>query len=110
MRRYLLVTVILLAFSLHLIPGAHADTQTLLLLLLTGPATAVPLLLFNFAVRRLRYTTVGMLQYIAPSIAFVLAIVVFHEHLNWVRVLSFGLIWLSLIVFTLGSVRRPVAA
>lgn len=89
-------------------PGPHADPQTLFLLLLTGPGTAVPLLLFNFAVRRLRYTTVGMLQYIAPSIAFILAIVVFQEHLNWVRVLSFGLIWLSLIVFTLGSMKRPV--
>lgn len=88
-------------------PGPHTDPQTLFLLLLTGPATAVPLLLFNFAVRRLRYTTIGMLQYVAPSIAFVLAIVVFEEHLNWVRVLSFGLIWLSLIVFTVGSMRRP---
>jgi chloramphenicol-sensitive protein RarD len=87
-------------------PGAHADPQTLVLLLLTGPATALPLLLFNFAVQRLRLTTIGMLQYIAPSIAFVLAITVFGEHLNITRIISFGLIWLSLLVFTLGSMRR----
>lgn len=91
-------------------PGAHADPQTLFLLALLGPATAVPLLLFNFSIRRLRYTTVGMLQYVSPSIAFILAIVAFGEQLNWVRILSFGLIWVSLIVFTLGSMKRPVPA
>lgn len=88
--------------------GAHADPQTAILLMLTGPATAAPLLLFAFAVQRLRLTTIGMLQYIAPSIAFVLAIVVFGEHLNLTRIISFGLIWLSLLVFTSGSMgRRP---
>ena len=60
------------------------------------------------AVQRLRLTTIGMLQYIAPSIAFVLAIIVFGEHLNLTRVLSFALIWVSLAVFTLGSMQRRV--
>lgn len=83
--------------------GAHADPATAFWLLMTGPGTAAPLLLFAFAVQRLRYTTIGMLQYIAPSIAFVLAIVIFGEHLNLMRIVSFGLIWLSLIVFTAGS-------
>lgn len=86
--------------------GVHADPYTLFLLILTGPATAIPLLLFAYAVQRLRLTTIGMLQYLAPSIAFILAIVVFGEHLNWVRLLSFGLIWLSLIVYTTDSVVR----
>lgn len=87
--------------------GPHGDPQTLLLLALTGPGTAVPLLLFNVAVKRLRLTTIGMLQYMAPSIAFVLAIVVFGEELNATRLFSFGLIWLSLAVFTFGSMRKP---
>ena len=90
--------------------GAHADPATAFWLLMTGPGTAAPLLLFAFAVQRLRYTTIGMLQYIAPSIAFVLAIVVFGEHLNLVRIISFGLIWLSLIVFTAGSMPPRRAA
>jgi len=86
--------------------GPHADPWTFLMLFLTGPATAGPLLLFAFAVQRLRLTTIGMLQYIAPSIQFLLAITLFGEHLNGIRLVSFGLIWLSLIVYTTDSVVR----
>ncbi len=98
---YLLIT-----FAIEGGVGVHGDPYTLFLLMLTGPATAVPLLLFAFAVQRLRLTTIGMLQYIAPSIQFVLAITMFGEHLNGVRLVSFGLIWLSLIVYTTDSVVR----
>lgn len=86
--------------------GPLTDPYSLFLLMLTGPGTAVPLLMFAYAVQRLRLTTIGMLQYIAPSIAFVLALVVFGEHLNATRLASFGLIWLSLIVYTADSVVR----
>ena len=92
--------------------GPHADPHSMLLLMLTGPATAIPLLMFVFAVQRLKLTTIGMLQYISPSIQFVLALVLFGEHLNETRLISFGLIWLSLIVYTTDSVirrRRPPA-
>ena len=90
--------------------GVHGDAQTFLLLMLTGPATAVPLLLFAYGVQRLRLTTIGMLQYLAPSIQFMVAIFVFGEELNAVRLLSFGLIWLSLAVFSFDSYRnrRPI--
>jgi len=95
-------------------PGVHADPYMMTLLVLTGPATAIPLLLFAFAVRRLRLTTIGMFQYIAPSIQFLLAIFLFGEHLNGLRLLSFALIWVSLMVFSYDSFRRrgraPVAA
>ncbi|WP_423067424.1 EamA family transporter RarD [Devosia sp. CN2-171] len=104
---YLLIT-----FAIDGNFGVHADPYTLFLLMLTGPATALPLLLFAFAVQRLRLTTIGMLQYLAPSIQFVLAIMLFGEHLNGVRLASFALIWLSLIVYTTDSVvrRRRVEA
>tara|TARA_R110002124_G_scaffold36451_15_gene117479 strand:- start:36684 stop:37646 length:963 start_codon:yes stop_codon:yes gene_type:complete len=87
-------------------PGIHADPYYLTLLVLTGPATAIPLLLFAFAVRRLRLTTIGMFQYLAPSIQFLVAIYLFGEHLNGLRLLSFGLIWLSLMVFSYDSFAR----
>ncbi|MDB5472965.1 MAG: rarD [Devosia sp.] len=86
--------------------GAHADPYLMTLLVLTGPATAVPLLLFAYAVRRLRLTTIGMFQYIAPSIQFLVAIFLFGEHLNGLRLVSFGLIWVSLMVFSYDSFRR----
>ena len=86
--------------------GPHADPQTMLLLVLTGPATAVPLLLFAYAVRRLRLTTIGMFQYLAPSIQFLLAVFLFGEELNGMRLLSFVLIWLSLVVFSYDSFRQ----
>lgn len=86
--------------------GFHADPYYLPLLMLTGPATAVPLLLFAFSVRRLRLTTIGMLQYISPSIQFLLAIFVLHEPINGTQLLSFGLIWLSLIIYSSDSLLR----
>jgi chloramphenicol-sensitive protein RarD len=86
--------------------GVHADPFIMTLLLLTGPITAVPLLLFAYAVRRLRLTTIGMFQYLAPSIQFLVAVFLFGEQLNGLRLLSFVLIWLSLVVFTYDSFRR----
>ena len=91
--------------------GVHSDPTMLLLLVLTGPATAVPLLLFAFAVQRLRLTTIGMFQYLAPSIQFLIAVFLFHEEMNATRLVSFALIWLSLAVFSWDSFRRrPRAA
>ncbi len=86
--------------------GPHADPGTLALLILCGPATAVPLLLFAYGVQRLRLTTIGMFQYIGPSIQFVVAIAVFGEHLNTTRLVSFALIWVSLMVFSWDSYRQ----
>lgn len=86
--------------------GVHADPGLLLLLVLSGPATAVPLLLFAYAIRRLRLTTIGMFQYLAPSIQFFVAVFVFGEELNGTRLVSFALIWLSLIVFSYDSFRQ----
>ena len=91
-------------------PGVHGDPYYLSLLILTGPATAAPLLLFAFAIQRLRLTTIGMLQYIGPTIQFLLAVFAFHEGLNGLQLLSFGLIWLSLAIYTADSVLRRRAA
>lgn len=90
--------------------GYVSDPQTLMLLALTGPATAVPLMLFAFAARQLPLSTIGMFQYIAPSMGFVTAIFLFGEPLETPRLISFALIWLSLVTFTIGSYRNRVAA
>jgi chloramphenicol-sensitive protein RarD len=69
------------------------------LLALSGVATALPLILFAFGARRLRFSTLGMLQFIAPSIQFLLG-VAWGEPLTPLRIASFALIWAGLAVFT----------
>ncbi len=105
-----MLTPVALAFIVYTFvttgPGVHTDPYLMTMLVLTGPATAIPLLLFAFAVRRLRLTTIGMFQYLAPSIQFLVAIFLFGEHLNGLRLLSFALIWVSLMVFSYDSFRR----
>lgn len=68
------------------------------LLALAGPLTAVPLALFAFGARRLNFSTIGLLQFIAPSIQFLLG-VAYGEPLNGLRVASFTLIWMGLAIF-----------
>jgi chloramphenicol-sensitive protein RarD len=88
----------------------HAATGTQLLLLSTGAVTAVPLLLFNSAARRLPLSTLGFLQYLGPTCQFVLAIAVYGEPFAAEQLIAFGLIWLGLAVFSADLVRaRPAA-
>ncbi|MCP1335611.1 EamA family transporter RarD [Futiania mangrovi] len=70
------------------------------LLLMTGPATAAPLLLFATAARRIRLATVGILQYVAPSIMFALAVFLYGEPLDAGKLATFALIWAALALYT----------
>lgn len=71
-----------------------------LLLMLGGAVTAIPLLLFTAAARRLPYSTLGFLQYIAPSLQFLLAVLAFGEPLTVPHLVCFGAIWTALAIFT----------
>jgi chloramphenicol-sensitive protein RarD len=78
------------------------------LLIATGPVTAVPLLLFGSAARRIPLSTLGTLQYLAPSLQFVLGVAVYGEVMPAERWIGFGLVWAALVVFTVDLVRaRP---
>jgi chloramphenicol-sensitive protein RarD len=80
------------------------------LLLASGLITAIPLLCFGEAARRLPLSTLGFLQYMAPTIQFMLAIFVFGESFQWEKQVSFALVWAALIVLTTDSLvlaRRP---
>ena len=74
------------------------------LLLLSGAVTAVPLLLFGLAVRRLRLATLGFLQYLTPSIQFLLALAVFGEAFAPAQQVSFGCIWAALLLFSVEAI------
>ncbi len=77
-----------------------------LLLALSGVVTAVPLLLFGAAASRVPLTTLGLLQYLAPTMQFLLGVTLFDEPLPVVRLLGFMLVWLGLALFTLDLVRH----
>lgn len=78
---------------------------TLLLLLLSGLATALPLLLFARAAKHLTLTTLAFIQYIGPSLTLIVSIVVFKERITPVLMLAFGLIWLASAVYVATVVR-----
>lgn len=86
------------------------DAQTSLLLVALGGLTTLPLLLFAMAAQRLSLATLGVLQYIAPTLQFLTGVLVFGEALNSAQMLSFGLIWVGLILFTIDTVRASRAA
>ncbi|BBB27185.1 EamA family transporter RarD [Amphritea japonica] len=77
-----------------------ASTETSWLLIAAGIVTSLPLIFFAAGARRLTLTLNGLLQYIAPSIAFFLAVAVYHEPLDSDRLVTFCLIWAGLIMFT----------
>lgn len=96
----------LLWLSLHGGRLASADAPTWGWLLFAGPLTAVPLLLFAHGARRVTMATLGLLQYLAPTIQFLLAVWVFHEPLRPERLAGFVLIWLALAVYSAESLWR----
>src|SRR5690554_399635 len=90
-----------------------SSTATTLLLLSSGIVTAVPLLAFAGAARRLRLSTVGFLMYINPTIQFLIALLVFNEPLSPEKLTSFVMIWIALGIYSwsawAGRVRHAVS-
>ncbi len=85
----------------------NASTGLSLLLLAAGIVTSLPLLCFTSATQRLSLLYIGLMQYIAPSISFLIAIFYFGETLDSDRLVTFAMIWLALVIFTAeGLLRR----
>ncbi|MEQ8294349.1 MAG: EamA family transporter RarD [Roseovarius sp.] len=87
-----------------------ADTSTTLLLMLSGPLTGLPLILFSYAARRLTLATVGVLQYINPSLQFLIATLIFRELFSLWHAIAFALIWTALAIYTTAMWRQDRAA
>lgn len=90
--------------------GFGAEPVTDVLLILSGAVTAVPLLLFTAAAKRLPYSTLGFLQYVAPSIQFLLAVFAFGEPLTPSHLVCFAAIWTALAIFAAEGYRIGRAA
>jgi chloramphenicol-sensitive protein RarD len=66
----------------------------------TGVVTAIPLLCFGAAATRVTMTTIGLLQYLTPSMQFALGVLLFREDMPPMRWVGFGMVWLALVIFT----------
>jgi chloramphenicol-sensitive protein RarD len=77
------------------------------LLLLAGIVSTIPVLLFTAAARRLPYSTLGMLQFLAPTLQFLLAVWLYGEPFGTAHTIAFGAIWTALALYTVALVRTP---
>ncbi|MBL0371192.1 EamA family transporter RarD [Rhizobium sp. KVB221] len=93
----------------HFLTGlSNNDTW---LLLFSGVATAVPLMIYANGAKRLKLSTIGIMQYIAPTMVFVIAVFVFDEPFGNTKLVAFCLIWAALAVYSLPMLfRRPAKA
>lgn len=91
-------------------PSFGQDLGLSLAIVLGGVVTAIPLLLFAVAARRMDYSVLGMIQFIAPTIVFILGLTVFDQPLKPVQLACFVLIWIALAVFVWDLLSRRRAA
>jgi chloramphenicol-sensitive protein RarD len=78
----------------------HLGLRTDLLIALSGVLTTLPLLFFASAAHRIPLTTMGLIQYIAPTIQFLIGVLVYHEPFTQARVIGFSIIWTALILYS----------
>lgn len=110
----LLLAPFFLALLVHATMAGHGafGHQSLtidILLVIAGPVTAAPLLMFAGAARRMPYSTLGLLQYIAPTLQFLQAVLIFGEPLHPHHIAAFALIWSGCALFAWDSLRAARA-
>jgi chloramphenicol-sensitive protein RarD len=95
----------LILYTHHQGQGAFgASARIDILLILAGAVTAAPLLMFAAAAKRLSYSTLGLIQYIAPTLQFLEAVLLFGEAVSLTRVAVFALIWTGCALYALDSI------
>ncbi len=88
----------------------HGDSKTDILLILTGIATALPLVMYAKGVQMIPLYVAGFIQYIAPTLMLFIGVVVYKESFGGIEMLSFSFIWAALILFTVSKVYASIAA
>jgi chloramphenicol-sensitive protein RarD len=106
-----LLTPLAAAYLIYLLCAGHsalssASWSFVLLLVSTGIVTGLPLVWFGHAARHLRLTTVGFLQYLAPSCSFFLGVFLYHEPFTRAHLVTFIFIWIALVIFTAEAIWR----
>lgn len=110
----LLLTPLALAFVIwqvatgasHFVAGSWSDIA---LLIGCGPLTAVPLLLYANGAKRLRLSTIGILQYISPTMIFLCAVLLLGEEFGTARMIAFPMIWGALVIYSVSLFRQGAA-
>ncbi|MFL6735862.1 MAG: EamA family transporter RarD [Sphingomonas sp.] len=77
------------------------------LLLLSGIVSTTPLLLFTAAAKRLAYSTLGMLQFLAPTLQFLIAVLLYGEPFTTAHAIAFPAIWTALVLYVLATLKKP---
>ncbi|MDO6483588.1 EamA family transporter RarD [Shimia thalassica] len=83
--------------------------QDSFLLVLSGALTATPLIMFSYATKRAKLSTIGLLQYINPTLQFICAVAIFGEPFGFWHAISFPIIWGALAVYTVAALRQDKA-
>lgn len=110
--------VVLFPFTVAVLWWAHrdgngafgADTYDSLLLVFAGPVTATPLILFSYATKRISLATVGLVQYLNPTLQFLVAIVIFGEPFGLWHGGAFAIIWVALAIYSVATLRAQAKA
>lgn len=105
----LVLTPIAVAYLIWL--GADAgvfghDLWLSILLVLAGPMTAIPLIMFSYAAKRASLSTLGLVQYLNPSLQFFVAVVLFGEAITLWHAIAFPIIWVALALYSWATLRR----
>jgi chloramphenicol-sensitive protein RarD len=77
----------------------HQGVRTDILLIATGAVTSIPLLMFASAAKQIPLTVVGLLQYIAPTLQFLIGVFVYREPFDQAHLIGFGIVWVALVIF-----------
>ena len=96
-----LPALVYLAFEAAQGTGAflHQGATIDLLLVLCGPLTAIPLILFAYGAQRIPYSMMGILQYLAPTLQLLCGVAIFHEPFTSAQLRGFGCIWIALAIY-----------
>jgi chloramphenicol-sensitive protein RarD len=88
-------------------PVLGNSTRDTELLLLAGVVSTTPLLLFTAAAKRLPYSTLGMLQFVAPTLQFLIAVLLYKEPVTTAHMIAFPAIWAALVLYVIAMLRSP---
>lgn len=83
---------------------ANGQWQIAVLVVLSGVVTAVPLLLYGYAVKTIPFSTVGFFQYLSPTISLLVGVFIYGEAFTGEDMVIFGIIWLALLLYIIGKV------